>query len=601
MAIAQSTLFTLGGTFPVGSSALSALPDQLVVTADFNGDGKVDIVTANTHDRTLSVLLNDGTGNFIQAPGSPIVLQDGVVTIASGDLNGDQNPDLVVAGVVTTTVLLGDGTGRFNKGTGIVPSNYFIGAHMLVLADFNGDNKIDLLTYLGGSSFLLPGDGTGAFGPPQNSPVSGDPEIGGIAAGDFNGDGKIDLASVPVQGTTDPYRIYDGNGVGQFQLVFNMFASNYQMGSAAAVADFNSDGKQDILTFRSFGASELEAQTWSWTGNSTINTSFASTLTSIRSLPTQAITGDFNGDGKSDWVGVNPLLGTVSVYLGDGTGKFTEAPGNPYVVGGTPLSVASGDFNGDGKIDLAVNTGSAIVILLNGYTTIAAATPLISEIANAASYAAAPVPVDSFAVIFGSNLAVRPGDPNIAVTITNANGGGVLCSVIYAAPGQLNIFIPSGLVSGSATLKVATSAGQSAAYPITIGTISPGLFTVDTAGVVPAAQVDTVTPDSRQTLQTVYNCASGACVLAPVTVNPANATYLILYGTGIRGRANLSDVSVTIGGLAATVLYAGAQATDQGLDQINVLIPPALAGTGTVNVNLAIGTASANRVQLDLQ
>ncbi len=112
-AFAQPALFTLGGTFPVGPSA----PDYsqvstTIVVADFNGDGKADIITANANsDGTLTLLLGDGTGNFSPAPGSPISVGGYVSTIALGDVNGDGNPDLVASSTSGTTVLLGNGAG----------------------------------------------------------------------------------------------------------------------------------------------------------------------------------------------------------------------------------------------------------------------------------------------------------------------------------------------------------------------------------------------------------------------------------------------------------------------------------------------------------
>ena len=87
----------------------------------------------------------------------------------------------------------------------------------------------------------------------------------------------------------------------------------------------------------------------------------------------------------------------------------------------------------------------------------------------------------------------------------------------------------------------------------------------------------------------------------PIVLNPSSQTYLILYGTGIRGRSSLSDVSVTIGGIPATVLYAGPQGTYPGLDQVNVLLPQALAGSKQVDVQLKILTDGANTVQLLFQ
>lgn len=71
-ALAQSSVFILGGEFPVGSGSLGFVASPSVVVADFNRDGNADIVTANDNDGTLTLLLGDGVGHFTQAPGSPI-------------------------------------------------------------------------------------------------------------------------------------------------------------------------------------------------------------------------------------------------------------------------------------------------------------------------------------------------------------------------------------------------------------------------------------------------------------------------------------------------------------------------------------------------
>jgi uncharacterized protein (TIGR03437 family) len=173
--------------------------------------------------------------------------------------------------------------------------------------------------------------------------------------------------------------------------------------------------------------------------------------------------------------------------------------------------------------------------------------------------------------------------------------------VLYDGPGQVNILMPDGMAMGTGSLKVSNAAGASPAFPITIGSIAPGLFTVDSAGKIPAAQVVVADANNAQTVEPVANCTGGACVLVPIVLNPADQTYLILYGTGIRGRSSLSEVSVTIAGVSATVLYAGPQGGFPGLDQVNVLIPQALAGSKQVDVQLKVSTDSANVVQLVFQ
>lgn len=236
--------------------------------------------------------------------------------------------------------------------------------------------------------------------------------------------------------------------------------------------------------------------------------------------------------------------------------------------------------------------------------TVTAATqtgPVISTVENAASYASGPVTPGSYAILFGSNLAAQAGDPSVAVSITDAAGKQSSASIIYAGTAQVNIFVPANVALGSGTVTLTNNSGSSTPFPIAIGNIAPGLFTVDTSGTIPAAQVITTASDGSQVVQPVANCSASGCALVPIVLNPSVPSYLILYGTGMRGVTNLADFNVTIGGVYTPVEYAGPQGGYPGLDQVNLLIPAALAGTGQVSLDLAIFTTSANPVLLDFQ
>jgi uncharacterized protein (TIGR03437 family) len=579
-----------------------------VVVADFNRDGNADIVTANTKDGTLTLLLGDGKGHFTQAAGSPIEATDRVVqAVATGDFNGDGNPDLVVTSSLVTKILLGDGKGGFSAGAGMpspfnIPGAFGAGGTLLVVGDFNGDGKLDLLTWARGYSFVWLGDGTGGFGQPLDSPVYGSSTLTSIATGDFNGDGKLDLAAT---GGT-PYE-YLGDGTGRFMGQYQLFEGNpgYGFGPVIAAGDFNGGGKSDLLTFLTAGYAPWQTWTWLWTGSKSTFLPFNEVMSSPPpDLPTFVVTADFNGDGNIDWAGVDPYSGTVLVALGDGTGAFTPAPGSPYAVGGEPFGLATGDFNGDGKVDLAVDIGSNVVLLLNGNAYANGPLPFISTVVNAASYIAEELPASSYAVVYGSNLAASVGDSTVGVTFTDQNGNHATAGVVYASPGQVNILVPDGLALGPASLEISDSLGTSVPFPISVGTAAPGLFTVDTAGKIPAAEVLTVSPDGTRTMGAVANCTGSNCVLVPIVLDPANQTYLILYGTGIRGWQGLGPLSVWFGGDPATVTYAGPQGGYPGLDQVNLLIPQNLAGTGQSPLNVEIESnpeLTSNTVQLLLQ
>ena len=180
------------GTFSLGSTSTVGTLPQVLVPGDFNEDGILDIAVANENDGTVSVLIGIGDGTFqpqttvsTGGSGQPIGL-------IAADYNGDGHVDLAAVNASDVAILLGSGAGTFtlnaNPGTG---SNDLIAG---VQGDYNGDGKVDLVVSdrAGGEAFLLPGNGDGSFGGATTyTTASGS---FGVATADFNGDGALDLA-----------------------------------------------------------------------------------------------------------------------------------------------------------------------------------------------------------------------------------------------------------------------------------------------------------------------------------------------------------------------------------------------------------------------
>jgi hypothetical protein len=279
--------------------------------------------------------------------------------------------------------LLGTVTARANGEGFITTPTYPTGANPRVVAvgDFNGDGIPDLAVANQGSNTVsvLLGNGDGTFQPAQNYTVGSDPVC--VAVGDFNGDGSIDLAVANYgdffgQGTG--VSILLGNDDGTFQP-----AQTYAEGlicSSVAVADFNSDGTLDLAVANPFGSGDtVSILMGNGDGSFQAPQSYA-----VNSNPVSVAVGDFNRDGIIDLVVANagtvPKPGsTVSILLGNGDGTFQAA--QDYDAGPNPSSVAVGDFNGDGIPDLAVADGgvalqpggTASVLLGNGDGTFQAA------------------------------------------------------------------------------------------------------------------------------------------------------------------------------------------------------------------------------------
>ena len=250
------------------------------------------------------------------------------------------------------------------------PTNYPAGntPDDLVVADFNGDGKLDLAVadngnYLtgdnGGVSILL-GNGDGTFQPAQLVDAGNNPIF--LAAGDFNGDGKTDivvsdLGALPSGGNGN-LTILLGNGDGTFQPPFTLSAGVTP--SAMALGDFNGDGKRDIavLDFGNFSGNNGAMYILLGKGDGTFQPPVLLNAGSgPAAIPVAIVAGDFNADGKLDLaVGSSdfnsPATSTVSVFLSNGDGTFQ--PPVFYGVFEIPTSLAVGDLKGNGRIDLAV-------------------------------------------------------------------------------------------------------------------------------------------------------------------------------------------------------------------------------------------------------
>ncbi|HKV82886.1 MAG TPA: FG-GAP-like repeat-containing protein, partial [Candidatus Sulfotelmatobacter sp.] len=346
--------FQTGQSFPT-DSASGSLPEAVAV-GDLNGDSKPDLIVANNKWDTYSVLLGNGDGTF----GPPVSFAAGGAPEAEaiGDFNGDGVLDLagVNSASGTVSVLLGFGDGSLQAARSYPTNGPFFS---LVAADFNGDGKLDVVT----PGSLLLGNGDGTFQAPRTLVSGADPFS--VAVGDFNGDGKLDLA-VADNGSNNVY-ILLGNGDGTFQpaLAFDVGAP----ARSVVVGDFNGDGKPD-LAITNVGCLNCPPSTVAvllGNGDGTFQTA---RVFAVGSDPQSVAVGDLNGDGKLDLVIADGVNGAI-VLLGNGDGTFQQAQ---FLAAGTfPASVAVRDLNGDGKADLVVANsasggapGAVFLLLGNG-------------------------------------------------------------------------------------------------------------------------------------------------------------------------------------------------------------------------------------------
>lgn len=391
-----------------------------VAVGDFNRDGKADLAVANYGSNTFSILNGDGEGAFSPPRSFPV----GIVNPHSGsgprdlevsDFNGDGKLDLVVVGGNASgwaSVLLGDGEGGFGS-----PLNLTTGvmAYAVSVGDFNGDGKRDFAVAAGNSrrvSFLL-GDGNGGFSLAGNVTVSSDPNA--ITVGDFNGDNIDDVA---VTGSYFDWKvsIILGSNNGTF-VVNNSFSIHWSPSSIAA-ADFNGDGKTDLAVTISWSTPEHNVAIM--LGDGTGNFGPAKEIF-IGYEPLSVVARDFNKDGKPDLAIAVSGSNSVAILTGNGAGGFS-AP-KYFGTSVSPSALAVGDFNKDGELDLvSTHSNADLVSVLTGDDTGGFATAR-TEISWGAKVASADFNGDGRPDLAMPANSVWVSPPIVEVRLNNGAGG----------------------------------------------------------------------------------------------------------------------------------------------------------------------------------
>lgn len=385
--------------FPTQAGPIES-PISLAV-ADFNNDGKPDLVVGDEFYQMVTVLINDGLNSSGQLRFRGYHQVAGIADLlAAADIDGDGKADLITAGLGGTSISVRRGNGDGTFGTA---ASYSVGyaADFLTTADLNGDGRADVLVASAdsGKVSVLLGQANGSLGSALSNTVGARPRS--ITVADFNSDGTPDLAVANSMDNT--VSVLLGNGDGTFQTGVTL-AVGADARSVAAT-DFNSDGKADLVaanfgdntlsvflgrgngTFQTGptletgpgpfalvtadwlvdGRPDVAVLQWNdqvrvFAGHGTQYLTPGNVYDIVRRVPRDSdgdgyfdqaiITADFNGDGKPDLAAVNATRNAISVRLGVGDGTLADAIEVAYPSGVAPISMVAGDFDGDGKTDL---------------------------------------------------------------------------------------------------------------------------------------------------------------------------------------------------------------------------------------------------------
>jgi hypothetical protein len=477
------------GTFTTGTpwQPVGSTPIQFAV-ADFNGDGKVDILTSPLN--TLSVRLGNGDGTFQAAVATSIASPASSFIV--GDLDKDGKPDVLAQVGSAFLTYLGKGDGTFNAG---IASNAVGATSPDSFVDFNGDSKLDL--FVGQGVQLGNGDGTfqallpfppgvlrawftlgdfdgdgkldvAASGGTSNSPqiqvlfgngdgtfragsiqsLPANTATGNLTAVDLNGDGKADLVSST--GSALQALIGKGDGTftpGQFYNAPNLLGNGTSASSNIIIADFNGDGKKDVEGFNTVLLGN---------GDGTLQGNEA-----VPSLAGLGVSGDFNGDAHTDLALIVPGTSlssvTLNIWLNDGKSNFTLAhtyqigiPAPNSSFGGSVVVSSAADFNGDGKIDLGGSiwdSSGLTVITMLGNGDGSFGSPVASRVNNDSNHAG--IAYLAFGDLNGDNK------PDVLINAEGQGGlnGGIFSEMLnngdgtFAAPTTPFVGTPQGSIT----------------------------------------------------------------------------------------------------------------------------------------------------------
>ncbi|MFO0579714.1 MAG: FG-GAP-like repeat-containing protein [Polyangia bacterium] len=332
----------------------AAVGVSTATVADFNKDGKLDIVNTNRTSGTVTYFQGNGDGTF-GIPTTVLMNAPDPVGIDAGDFNRDGKLDLAIALYSNgagqyVAIANGNGNGTFSLGNQF-SSPELKGPYAIKFADLDGDTKLDILVgSLGFNNMVIAfmGNGSGDIKGAKVSPIGGATNF--VAVADINHDGKLDLAASSPAGFV---AIRLGDGTGSFAGTTNI--SGIPNAGQVAIADLNRDTLLDIAVSSKDNSSVTYA---TGKGDGTFNSS-QTVSAGVGAYGTAIV--DINADGSQDIIVANSGIASVMALLGNGAAMpmFTGSAANTFPIGTNAFSTTIADLNSDGLPDIITANGGS--------------------------------------------------------------------------------------------------------------------------------------------------------------------------------------------------------------------------------------------------
>ena len=557
--------------------------------------------------------------------------------LVARDFNDDGRMDALVYDATNKQFKMyftqSNGELRFAHATPLIEQNSFLTDNSLAVADFNRDGRLDMAFDYGGLTIWL-GESGGKFTFLRKYAE----RYSIIGVGEFNSDGVPDLAAV-----SSGMRVLFNDGKGGFSYTVDSFGPS---GGQMAVSG------GEIITNQVFPSSRFVCFGSDGKGN-LFRRNNCSTIEGSVNFGNSVYRADFDGDGRLDYAagfGGYDVCCTLDeglfyiqanafrqLFYQTGTRDLVTADlnldgkpdvmlsGSNIIIAGTPAPYCAitpplaanvratgvGDLNDDGKPDVITISANGLRVYLNQTPSRASASLSTVPATFHGNTLAAGQLAASFGTVLATSTQAAMSLPlpialaGTQVIVRDSIGVERTAPLLFVSPNQVNFQLPADTAVGVASVRITNASGKVTASEIPVVTLAPSLFTADATGKgLAAAQVLRLLSDGTQRYEPIarYDEESKQFVAIPIDVsNAAEQVFLVLYGTGIRGRSNLANVTTTIGGTKCETLYAGAQGSLVGLDQVNIRLPPTLAGRGAVDIALIVDGKAANPVSVSFK